>query len=117
MSLVNPSSIRLSTNVILYINYNVNYSTSSNPQHNALEACESLLILMKEADVDQRSQEDIACMMMQNCFLDFTLKAKLSAVKTPTRASFNVIIKSHKAGKKATNAFASANAVNGKGRR
>ena len=39
--------------------------------------------LMKEADVDHMGQEDIACLMVQNCFLDTTLKAKLGVIKTP----------------------------------
>ena len=77
----------------------------------ALAACESLLILMKETAVDQMGQEDITCMMMQSCFLEPTHKAKLGAVKNPTLASFNEIIKIHEAGKKATNFSASANAV------
>ena len=51
---------------------------------------------------------------MQNCFLDPTLKAKLCAVRMPTLASFNEIIESHKAGKKAANTSASANAIKGK---
>ena len=49
---------------------------------------------MKDADIDRMGQEDIACMMMQNCFLDSALKAKLGVVKMPTLASFNDIIES-----------------------
>ena len=60
--------------------FNFQQSTSQD----ALETREHLLILMKEANVDRMGQEDIACMMMQNCFLDTALKAELGAVKTPT---------------------------------
>ena len=70
---------------------------------------------MKETDVDHMGQEDIACMMMQNCFLDTTLKANLVAVKNLTLAAFNDIIKSHEAGKKAASLTASANAMRSKG--
>ena len=55
----------------------------NNPPPRTLEARERLLILMKEADVDRMGQEDIACMMMLNCFIDTTLKAKLGADKNP----------------------------------
>ena len=53
--------------------FNFQQSTSQD----TLEAGERLLILMKEADVDRMGQEVIACMMMFNCFLDMSLKAKL----------------------------------------
>ena len=52
------------------------------------------------------SQDYIACMMMQNCFLE----EKLGAVKLHTLAAFNEIIESHEAGKNA------ANVVKGKGK-
>ena len=64
---------------------------------------------MKVADMDCMGVEDITCMMMQNCFTDPALKAKLGAEKTPNLETFNVLIKSHDAGKKATNASATAN--------
>ena len=67
---------------------------------NALKARENLLILMKEADVDSIGQEDIACIMMLNCFIDSSLKAKLDAVKSPNLQTFNDIVKSHEAGKR-----------------
>lgn len=65
--------------------------------------------------MDPMGQEDIACMMMLNCFLDTSLKAKLGAVKTPTLDAFNIIIESHEAGKKAASINASTNSVKGKG--
>ena len=60
--------------------------------------------------------EDIACVMIQNRFLDHALKAKLGTVKQSTFAYFNKIIESHEAGKKAANSSASANVVKGKGK-
>ena len=66
---------------------------------------------MKEADIDHMEQEDIVCMIMLNCFLDSSLKAKLGAVKAPTLVVFNDIIESHEAGKKAANINASVNLI------
>ena len=51
--------------------------------------------------MDPMGVEDIAFMMLQNCFTDPALKAKLGAVKTPTLNVFNDIIESHEAGKRA----------------
>lgn len=84
----------------------------------ALEARERLLILMKETDADQMGQEDIASMIMKNCFLDPALKAKLVAVKMPTLASLNEIIESHEVSKRHLPpfCFASENAIKGKGK-
>ena len=61
--------------------------------------------------MDQMEVEDIACMMLQNCFTDPALKAKLGAVKRPTLDIFNDIIESHEAGKRAVNVSAAANTV------
>ena len=80
-----------------------------------LEAREKLLILMEEAGIDQVGQENIACMMLQNCFLGSTLPVKLGTVKTPTLTTFNDILKSHVAGKKAAKCSPSANVLKGKG--
>ena len=66
---------------------------------------------MKEADMDCMGVKDIACMMMQNCFTDPALKAKLGAEKTPTLETFDAIIKSQEAGKKAASMFATANTI------
>ena len=72
---------------------------------------------MKKADIDHMGIVDISCMMMQNCFTDPTLKAKLGSVKSPTLDVFNDFIESHKAGKKAANMSAIAiKSRKGKGR-
>ena len=43
----------------------INFQQSTT--QDALEACEHLFIIMKEADIDRMGQEDIACIIMQNC--------------------------------------------------
>lgn len=79
-------------------------STISNNQHLKMH-------LLKEADVNHMGQEDIACIMMQNCFLDTAFKVKFGAVKNPPLAALNEIMKSHEAGKKVANMTASDNAI------
>ena len=81
------------------------------PGTDALEAREQLLIFMKEADVDRKGVEDISSMMMQNSFTGPVLKAKMGAEKTPYLEMSNVIIESHKAGKKAANTLAMVNTI------
>ena len=85
-------------------------SSSLYAMQDDLEAKEQLIILMKEADIDQMDQEDITCMMLQNSFLNPALQANLGVVKYPTLNTFNDIIKSHMAGKyAASQSSASAN--------
>ena len=54
--------------------------------------------------------------MLQNCFLDPALKAKLAAVKTPNLKTLTKnIIESHTAGKKVAQSMVSANALKSRG--